>query len=262
MLDFVQAKLRSPKKIMLSFDEYGTMVRPNSDLHPGRNPHNEIANHYVFDPNRKYVRHDPNNMDTGRGWHRSGDMVNALTGASTLLAFLRHADRVKIACMTGGLSALAATDRDHVWKTASYYPYIQLMKYGQGVSMQTSVDCDTFDIPGYAINDNSQYHTYNGVKFIDTAAAYDEKNGQLNLFVINRNWESDQSVELDVSGFKEYDFVEQLQLYHEDMDAIANYDNQDIITPSINSEAIFIDGVVTSNLKKLSWNVFRFKKKA
>ena len=37
-----------------------------------------------------------------------------------ILAMIRRADRVKVGCMTGGLGAVAASDHDHVWHSASY----------------------------------------------------------------------------------------------------------------------------------------------
>ena len=42
LCDLIGAKCRSPKKIMLSFDEYGAMIRPNTPLHPGYGYHNMI----------------------------------------------------------------------------------------------------------------------------------------------------------------------------------------------------------------------------
>ena len=259
--DFVQAKLRSPKQLMLSFDEYGCRIGANSPLTPGRNPHNLVAKHYRFDAERKYVRHNP--ADMGEAWERhrkSGDMVNTLTAASTMLMFIRHADRVKIGCMTGGLAALAASNGDHVWKAASNYSFTDLIKYGRGISMQTSVQCDTFDVPGYAIDDGSQYATKENIPFIDTAAAYDEENGELNIFVVNRNWESDISIDLDITGFDSYKFIEHTQLYSDDFDAKNSYENPSAIAPSVSAEAKYENSVLSSVVKKLSWNVFRFKK--
>lgn len=258
LCDLIQAKLRSPKQMMLSFDEYGTFPRPLAELHPGRGPHNMIASHYVFDPSRKFVLHDPDNM-TERIMP-GGDMLQALACASTLLAFLRHADRVKIGCMTGGLRALCASSREHIWKPASHYAFTQLMQYGRGVSLRTGIECDTFDIPGYAIDDNSQYATKEGLPFIDSAAAFDEENGELNIFALNRRWDGDSLLELDVSNFKGYTFIEQLQLYSEDMELSNSYENPNLIIPSVCKEASYENGTVTTHLKKLSWNVFRFKK--
>lgn len=259
MCDFVQAQYRSPKKLMLSFDEYGTMPRPPQPLNPGRGLHNFLAPHYTPNPKSKYTHHDPDNMLSGRFPH-GGDMLGALTSASTILAFLRHADRVKIGCMTGGLRALAATSRETVWKSASYYPYTQLMQYGRGVSLQAVVDCDTFDIPGYIMDDTAQFYEQTDVKFLDTAAAHDEDSGMLNVFVINRDWEKESAVEIDIDAFKDYRFIEHIQLYSDDMDAMNTYENPDRIIPCINTETTFKDGKIIANLKKLSWNVFRLEK--
>ena len=244
---------------MLSFDEYGAMSRPLEGIrHPGWGPYNLYASHYKFSPEDTYVRHDPNNMEQRR--FPGGDMVGALGNTSTLLAFLRHADRVKIGCMTGGLATLCATDRDHVWKTAAYYPFHQLMEYGRGVSLRVAVDCETFDLPAYAVNDTSQYPSKEGLPFVDTAAAYDEENGTLNLFAINRDWEGDTDVELDVSAFEGYRFVEQIQLYSDDMEAKNTYEAPDTILPTVSDTAKEENGVVTATMKRLSWNVFRFVK--
>lgn len=259
MCDFVQAKTRSPKKMMLSFDEYGTIMRPNQPLHYGRGPHNLAAAHLRVDPGRKYTRHDPDNMPEP-GYLRGSEMIQALTSAGVMLTFLRHADRVKIGCMTSGLAAAAATNREHVWKSPSYFPLTQLIRYGRGVSLQPAVDCDTFDIPGYAIDDNSQYSDRSGVGFIDAAAAYNEPEGELNVFMINRGWERDTEVRLDATAFEGYNFVEHIQLYSESLDAKNSYDRPDVIAPAVNRDAGCENGVVAANLKKLSWNVFRFKK--
>ncbi len=258
MCDLVQAKMRSPKKIMISFDEYGTMARPNEKLHPGRGPHNMAETHYRFDPARKYVRHDPDKMD-----HREfpgGDMLHALTLGSTQLAFLHHADRVKIGCMTGGLGALCASDHDHVWRSASYYVMTQLMRYAKGVSLRTAVESETFDIPGYAINDTSQYPDREGVNWVDSAGAWDGADGTLNLFVLNKNPDASCALELDVSAFPGYAFETHTELYSEDFEAKNSYETPDAVTPRENKGARCQDGILRTDLKPLSWNLIRFRK--
>lgn len=260
LCDYMQTKLRSNKKMMLSFDEYGTMVRPPREFRYGGGIHNMYEDHYVFDPNRKFVLHDPDNMVLGRKFPDFGDMLPALANTATLLAFLRHADRVKIACMTGGLGTLAATNREHVWKSASYYPFTQLMRYAKGVSLNTIVDCETFDIPGYCLDDNSQYKTKEGVPFVDTATAYNEEDGELTVFVINRNWQEDQEVEIDVNQFPGYHFVEHIQMFEEDMKAKNTYEDPNRVVPKMNESTTCTNGIMTATTKRLSWNVFRFEK--
>jgi alpha-N-arabinofuranosidase len=259
LCDFVQTKLRARKQMMLSFDEYGSRMQPARPLHYGWAGNINVNAFYQFDPEATYVRHDPDDWSTRRFRMRGGDILRALTGASTMLLLMRYADRVKIGCMTGGLGALAATDREHVWRPAAYYPFTQLIRWGRGVSLVPSVDCDTYDIPGYASSDWRQYDTHEGVPYIESAAAYDETNGALTVFVINRNWEQDTTLALDVRGFEGVEFVEHVQLYTDDIDAANSYEDPDAIVPSVNSAAKFEGGKVTAVAKKLSWNVFRFK---
>ena len=261
LCDFIQTKLHTPKKMMLTFDEYGTWPEAPQSLHYGKSGMLNVDTFYQFDPTAKYVRHDPDDWSTHMLHGRGNDILNAITSTSIMLTFLRHADRVKIGCMTGGLGALAASDRDHVWRSATYYAFTDLIQYGRGISLMPSVNCDTYDIPGYATSDFHQYDTHEGVPYIESAAAYDESKGELSVFVINRNWEQDTSLELDVAGFEGYDFVQHSQLYTNDLDAANSYENPDVITPSINTTAQFENGRVSAVVKKLSWNVFQFKKR-
>lgn len=259
LCDLIQAKCRSPKKLMISFDEYGTMSRPLAKLRPGYGYHNMVADHYRFDPNRKYILHDPDNMPT-REWP-GGDMIPALTMASTILAFLRHADRVKIACMTGGLGALCSSNHDHVWRSGSHYVMTQLMKYGRGMSMQTTVDGETFDIEGYAIDDNSQYATKEGLNYVDAATAWDDENGELNVFVINRSDKNEYPISLDFSGFAGYSFAEHIEMYTDDFKLKNTFDNPNALLPKTNAESKAENGELKAHVKPLSWNIFRFIKK-
>jgi alpha-N-arabinofuranosidase len=235
------------------------MVRPNSTLNPGNGIHSLYASHYVFNPNRKYVRHDPANMPTRPGW-KDPNIVSALANATTLFTFLRHADRVKIGCGTGGLGVLAASNGQHIWTPTTYYPLAHLMKYGQGTSLRCSVEGPTYDIPGYAIDDNSQYSTREGINYLDTAAAFDKEAKEVAIFVINRDSKEDHSLELDVKGFEGYQFVEHIEMFSEDLEAADTYDNPNAVVPAVNAKTSFQDGVVRAQLQKLSWNVIRLKK--
>ena len=250
--------MRSPRKMMLSFDEYGTMARPCSKLNPGYGPHNLAAAHYRFDPDRKYLRYDPDNMSNARQYPQQSDMFDALTAASTLLVFLRHADRVKIACMTHGINSLAAADRLHVWKAGAHYPLTQLMQYGRGVSLRTAVEGPTFDLPGYAIDDNSQYQSREGLPYLDTAAAAQEEKGELCIFVINRHPQDEICAEIDVSAFSGYELTEHIQMYSSDPDATSTWEHPDAVVPEVNTETKQAGGTVKAGFAPLSWNVLRF----
>lgn len=258
--DYVQTKNRNPRKMMLSFDEYGSSFRPVGEHVYGSNPVGTLHKNFYSFRNTKYVRHDPDNMGGGMMRRRGGDILGALANTSAQLAFLRHADRVKIGCMTSGLYAMVQSDREHIWHGAAYYPYAHLMRYGRGISLRTAVDCDTFDIPAYFIDEGTQYQAREGLPYLDTAAALNEKDGELTIFVINRNWEDDISAEIDASAFKGWNFVEHIEMYTDDLDARNTYDEPDTIKPVVNKETKLADGKIDATMKRLSWNVLRFEK--
>ena len=259
MCDLVGAKCRSPKKIMLSFDEYGSMVRPLSELHPGYGYHNMARAHYRFDPNRKYILHDPDNMPDRQ--FPGGDILHALAMTSIQLAFLRHADRVKIGCMTGGLGALCSSNHDHVWKSASHYAFMDLIRFAKGTSMQTDVQSETYDMPGYAIDDTSQYTGKEGVPYVDCACAWDQEGERLTFFVINRNEETEYPLTLDILGFKGYTYDIHSALYTSDLECKNSYEEPERILPVLNQEGQFENGILRTHIKPLSWNVISFVKK-
>ena len=258
MIDYVQSKHRSPKQVQISFDEYGAMVRPLQELHPGYGRYNMARNHYRFDPERKYILHDPDNMPERQ--FPGGDMIQALSMASIQLALLRHADRVKIGCMTGGLPALAASNHDHVWKAASHYVFMDLLKYAKGTSLQTKVESETYDMPGYAIEDTSQYTGKEGVNYIDSASCYDKKNKRLTVFAINRNEESDYPLTVDIKGFEGFKPVSVYTMQTDDLDLKNSFGNDTLICPKEVKKYTFKDGEFKLHVKSLSWNVFVFEK--
>ena len=256
MIDYVASKHRSPKKVMLSFDEFGCMVRPLQELHPGYGRYNMARNHYRFDPNRKYVLHDPDKMPEFR--FPGGDMLHALANSSVQLALLRHADRVKIGCATSGLGIIASSDHDHVWKSASHFANMQLLQYAKGTSMDTKVESETYDMPGYAIEDTSQYTGKEGVNFIDSASAWDKDNKRLTVFAINRSEENEYPLTIDIKGFEGYKPVMATSMTAENLEVSNSYGNE-FIKPEEIAGSSFENGEFKAGIRPLSWNVYVFE---
>ncbi len=256
MIDYVASKHRSPKKVMISFDEYGGMTKEFSPLNPGYGRYNMARTHYHFDPERRYILHDPDNMPERK--FPGGDMLHLLSMGSIQLALLRHADRVGIGCMTGGLGALCASDHDHVWKSASHYGFTDLINYARGTSMDVKVNCDTYDMPGYAIDDTSQYTGKEGVPFVDAAAAWDQETGVLTLFVINRSETEEYPLDVDLKGFNTVSAPDHSEISSADFEA-SNCYGKDVILPRKNTAGTLADGVYNVHIKPLSWNRISFK---
>lgn len=258
LCDYLRVRLRSHKTMMLALDEYGSMFRPRGEVHLGLGDRQNAEMFFRFDPNRAYVRHDPNDWSTLKNPPMDNEMLSALGTASTMLVMLRHADRIGIGCATGGLNCLCRTDREHAWRGAAHYPFTQMIRWARGVSLLCQVDCEKYDVPGYAIDDMNQYDGFSDVDTIQAAAAMDEARGELAVFVINADLKAAQRLTLDVRGFEDWTFVEHIEM-HAESDGDANtWDHPDALVPRTVSDTRFDSGAVTATLNRASWNVFRF----
>ena len=257
LCDFVKTKLRSTKTMMISFDEWNlSMRKPAENIPFGRNGILSPDEFFRYPEGSKFTLHEPDSWD----WEidRGNALINALAQASVLMLFLRYADRIRIGCMSGGLHNLAAADRLHVWKTPSYYPVKQMIDYAKGISLLPDVECETYDVPGYAITEMNQYDTKTGVGYVEAAAAID--GDDLTVFVLNRDWKEDSDFTLDTEGFAGYELIEAIQLCGDDVYAENSYEHPDNVLPQ-KLDVCFANGIAKTTLHKLSFNTFRFRKK-
>lgn len=260
LCDYLKTKLRAPNTMMLSLDEYGSIARPAGKAKLGMAGRQNALTFYQFDPKQEYVRHDPDDWSGRRMPPMSGEMPRVLANMSTLLTLLRHADRVKIGCATGGLGDLCATDREHTWKSASYYPMTQLIRFARGVSLETPLTCEKYHVDGYAMDEMNQYGDFDDVETVQAAAALDEENNELALFVINADDKDAQELTLDARGFEGWKLKEHIVMHTDDENARNTYEAPNAILPTIAADTKCENGIVTAVLPKLSWNVFRFTK--
>ena len=260
LCDYIRTKLRSKKTMMLALDEYAGMIRPRGVSHLGTGGRQNPEMFGIFTPGRQYVRHDPDDWSTRRDPPYDHEMLQALSLAGTMLVMLRHADRIRIGCATGGLAALCRTDREHVWKGASYYPFTQMIRWAKGISLRCEVSCETYDVPGYAIDDMNQYGGFTGVETVQAAAALNGEKDELTVFVINADLMEEQELTMNLRGFEGWKLEEHLEMFTED-DSVSNtWDRPDRIAPRRNVESRAEKGMVTAMLRRASWNVLRFRK--
>ena len=258
LCDFLRTKLRVNKTMMLSLDEYASFFRPRGEIHPGKGGRQNASGFLNLDPNRTYIRHDPDDWSTRRMPPSDGEMLYALAEASTMMVLLRHADRIKIGCATGGLNSLCRTSREHVWRGANYYPNMDMHRVAGAMSMQCAVVCDRYDVPGYVIDDMNQYSGFDGVETVQAAAAFRPETGELTVFVLNADLDEDQRLTLNLKGFEGLNFTEHTELYSDDPDARNTFENSNAIVPKKNQDTSLEKGILTAKLRKASWNVFRF----
>ena len=222
--DYVKAVKRSEKQINLSFDEWNVWY------------HSEEADKKL----EKWVQHP----------HQLEDIYNfedALLVGSMLITLLRHADRVKIACLAQLVNVIAPimTSDTGAWRQTIFYPYMHASTMGRGVVLNTAVQVDTYE------------SRYGDAPFIDAVVIKDEENQTLTIFAVNKDLEHPYEVTMDVRQFEGYTVKQHILLTHDDVKAVNTEQDPDNVAPvTVNTDTIDA-GTLTMHLPAKSWQVIR-----
>ncbi|MFG6150305.1 arabinosylfuranosidase ArfA [Halobacillus sp. B23F22_1] len=226
--DYIKAKHRSKKTMHLSFDEWNVWYHSNDQdkaIEPWSIAPPQLEDVYNFE--------------------------DALLVGSMLITLLKHADRVKMACMAQLVNVIAPimTENDgRSWKQTIFYPYMHASLYGRGISLKPVLSSPKYDSKEFT-----------DVPYIDSAAVYDEESEAVTIFLVNKHLSEDIPLQADVRSFEGYSVVEHSVLEHEDLKAVNTAGHQ-AVQPHNRGEAALTDGKLEAVLKKTSWNVIRLKK--
>ena len=175
---------------------------------------------------------------------------DALLIGTLLITFLRHADRVKIACMAQLVNVIAPIMTcvgGGVWAQTIYWPLYYVSKYGRGTALRPIVKSPSYDCADYE-----------QVPYVD-ATAVQAEDGSLTIFAINRSLEEDMELSADLRGFGSFEIVEHVMLHHEDVKAVNTELHPDNVHPTRGASGSVADGRLSVALKKQSFNVIRLK---
>ncbi|HIT90031.1 MAG TPA: alpha-N-arabinofuranosidase [Candidatus Merdenecus merdavium] len=229
--DFIKAKKRSEKTINLSFDEwnvwYHSLESDNEEM--DKNPW-QTAPHLLED---------------------IYNFEDAIMNGLILITFLKHADRVKMACLAQLVNVIAPimTEEDgSAWRQTIFYPFLHASKYGRGYALQPVISTGTH---------NTSNHTE--VTDIESVAVYNEEKEEVTIFAVNRNVDEDVVFEADVRGFRGFQVKEYIVLESDNM-KLVNSSKKEAVVPKNRTDYVLKDGIFEAVMKKCSWNVIRLGK--
>ncbi|TBL81699.1 alpha-N-arabinofuranosidase [Paenibacillus thalictri] len=228
--DYIQAKKRSKKKLMLSFDEWNVWYH-------SRQNDQKLAPWTVAPPQLEDVY----------------NFEDALLVGLMLITLMKNADRVKIACMAQLINVIApimTSKGGGAWKQTIFYPYMHASVFGRGTALQTLVKSPKYDSKDFT-----------DVPLLDSVAVYSEEREELTIFAVNRDMQEALLLEGDLRQFEGYRLVEHIVLAHDDLKAVNTELAPDNVKPSSDGNAELEDGKLTARLGKLSWNVIRLAKR-
>ena len=223
--DAVKAKKHGKKQINLSFDEWNVWYHSNEQ--------DKKLEKWVRAP------------------HQLEDVYNfedALLVGSLLITLLRHADRVKIACLAQLVNVIAPimTSNTGAWRQTIFYPYMHASVYGRGTVLNTQVLTPVYESK-----------TYGDAPYLDSVCIWDEEHDALTIFAVNKSLDEDMEVSCDLRQFEGYRPAEHIVLTNDDMKAVNTEADPDHVAPTHSDATKLENGKMHTVLGKHSWNVIR-----
>ncbi|MDR7813152.1 arabinosylfuranosidase ArfA [Lacrimispora sp.] len=230
--DYIKAKKRSSKTINISFDEWNVWFHSNEvDKDTTKNQPWQIAPSLLEDI---YTFED------------------ALLVGLMLIVLLKHADRVKIACLAQLVNVIAPvmTERGggRAWKQTIFYPFMHASKYGRGIVLKPILNSPRHDTK-----------THEDVTDIECVAVMNEEKEELTIFAVNRNICQDIELITDMRGMEEYQLLEHIVLEHADL-KMCNAAGEEMVRPVSTKRSQMNGENLISILGMASWNVIRLRR--
>ncbi len=157
--DTVQGKLRSRKRLWLSFDEWNVWYRATDG-----NGRREKAPHLL---------EEVYNLEDAL---LVGGLVNSL---------LRRADRVKLACLAQLVNVIAPimTNKSGLLRQTIYFPYVWALKHAKGEVLDLHVDGPRYDV-----------RDLGPAGYVDAIGTLDRPGKKMALFLLNRDLQNEREV--------------------------------------------------------------------
>ena len=219
--DTVKMKKHSDKTMYLSFDEWNVWFHSNEN-------DKKIEKWTVAPPQLEDIY----------------NFEDALVLACLLITMLRHADRVKMACLAQLVNVIAPIMTEtggRAWAQTIFYPFLHASSFARGETLQTSVTCDSYDAGKYG-----------QAPYVESVVTLNEEKQEITVLAVNRSLTDDIAVNIEINGFGKLRKIEHLTLTNDDMKACNTADAPNTVVPT---QAPCTEETI---LSKHSWNVIRF----
>ena len=177
---------------------------------------------------------------------------DALLVGLMLITLMKHADRVKMACLAQLVNVIAPIMTEQgggaAWKQTIFYPFMHASRYGRGVVLRPVLYSPVHDTA-----------CHEDVTDVESVAVYHEEKEELTIFAVNRNIHEDIEMVSDVRGFEGYRILEHIVLENDDL-KICNAAGMEVVCPKETDRSKLDGGKMASMLHKASWNVIRLGK--
>jgi alpha-L-arabinofuranosidase len=176
-------------------------------------------------------------------------VTDAVVVGSLLISLLKHADRVKAACLAQLVNVIAPIMTEPggpAWRQTIFFPFAITARLARGTVLRLAVESPSYETS-----------VYGPVPLVDAVATLEEETGEVAVFIVNRSLDAPMTVSIDVSSLGPVNIGESITLADDDPNATNSLDNQDRVTPAPNRSARIEDGVLTVELPVISWTALQ-----
>ncbi|WP_329467162.1 arabinosylfuranosidase ArfA [Streptomyces sp. NBC_01431] len=224
--DHVGARLKSKKRINLSFDEWNVWYLSRTEA--------EVS---ALDW-----------PQTPRLLEDNYTVTDAVVFGSLLIALLRHADRVTVACLAQLVNVIAPILTEPggpAWRQTTFFPFAQASRHGRGQVLNVRVDSPTYETKRY------------GEVPLLHATAVRADDGTVTVFAVNRSQTDALPLEVTLVGLDLTAVVEHSALADANPEARNTLADPERVAPHGATGTVLENGALSATLEPLSWNMIR-----
>ncbi|HEY0247959.1 MAG TPA: alpha-N-arabinofuranosidase [Gryllotalpicola sp.] len=227
--DHVGNKLRSGKKIKLSFDEWNIWY---------------LDEHRASDEVNDEWRYAPRQLEDVYS------VADAVVLGNLLITLLKNHDRVASASLAQLVNVIAPIMTEpggDAWRQTTFFPFSVTSRLARGVVLKPRISTERYDT-----------RVYGAADLIDSVATFDENAGSGAVFLVNRDVNGPREVTIDVSALRVTRLEEVVTLADEDVYAKNTIADHDRVGLTKNESASLSDGLITVALPPVSWTAVSF----
>jgi alpha-N-arabinofuranosidase len=225
--DSVKAALRSERTIDISFDEWNVWY---SDRF---NESGKITDTWPYAP---------------RLLEDQYSVTDAVVVGSLVICLLKHADRVKVACLAQLVNVIAPIMTEPggpAWRQTTFFPFAITARLAQGTVLRLAIESPSYEILAYG-----------SVPLVDAVATVNN-NGAVAVFLVNRSQDAATTVSIDVGSLGPVRLAESVTLADDDPSATNTLERQERVAPTPNRSVRIEDGLLTVDLPAISWTALQ-----
>ena len=181
------------------------------------------------------------------------DVADALVVGCLLITLLRHADRVRIACLAqlvNVIPVIRTLDGGPAWRQTSFYPFADVARFGRGTVLRVELDGPTY----YVVAQGE-------VQAIEAVAVHDAQAGALTVFAVNR-LDRPLAFEAKLRDLDDLSVADHRVLADPEIHAVNTAAHPDRVVPSRGTGAVVEAGRLSATLPARSWNIIRLSGRA